>query len=211
MFDTTELILQPVPIAALRPTQITVGMREVRAKRNCWQKAAGERRAEFLGRHLIPVIRGPQNLNYLIDSHYIALALHEEGVDSVLTTVVRDLSKLELDTFWAFLDNRGWTRPFDEQGRRREYKEIPKSVNGLIDDPFRSLACELVRGLPLDAMLASEFLWADYLRRRIERKLVEDDFDRALEDARIFAKAEEANYLPGWCRNCAVNLPGTAP
>ncbi|MBC7636797.1 MAG: chromosome partitioning protein ParB, partial [Acetobacteraceae bacterium] len=32
MIDVREPILHPVPIADLRPTQITVGMREVAAK-----------------------------------------------------------------------------------------------------------------------------------------------------------------------------------
>jgi len=31
------------------------------------------------------------------------------------------------------------------------------------------------------------------------RKTLEKDFDAALRDALIFAKSQEANYLPGWC------------
>jgi hypothetical protein len=32
---------------------------------------------------------------------------------------------------------------FDDQGRRRDYADIPKVVTDLVDDPFRSLAGEL--------------------------------------------------------------------
>ena len=45
----------------------------------------------------------------------------------------------------------------------------------------------------------SEFLWADFMRRRMKRKLVEDDRDQALEQARHLSRSEDANYMPGWC------------
>ena len=99
------------------------------------------------------------------------------------------------------MDNRSWMHPFDAGGKRRNYKDIPRSVTGLVDDPFRSLAGELRRagGFAKDTTPFSEFLWADFLRRRMKRKLVERDFDRALEKAIALAKSEDANYLPGWC------------
>jgi hypothetical protein len=78
----------------------------------------------------------------VIDHHHLARALHEERVKNVLVTVIAKLTRLELDAFWFVLDNHNWMHPFDDQGRRRGYKDIPKSVTGLIDDPFRSLAGE---------------------------------------------------------------------
>jgi hypothetical protein len=95
----------------------------------------------------------------------------------------------------------GGATPVDDEGRRRRYEEIPKSIKDLIDDPFRSLASELrlVGGFAKGTTPYSEFLRADFLRRRIKRKTVDSDFRRALEQARKFAKSEDANYLPGWC------------
>ena len=71
----------------------------------------------------------------------------------------------------------------------------------LVDDPFRSLAGELRRagGYAKDTTPFSEFLWADFLRRRIKRKTVEVDFSHALEKALQLAKSHDAGYLPGWC------------
>jgi hypothetical protein len=200
MLHVREPMLTPVPIAELRPTQITVGMREVDAKRRQWKDKAKGKAEEFLGKHLIPVILGPKDRHYVIDHHHLARALHEEGVDGVLITVVANLTKLDRDAFWFNLDNRGWTHPFDDQGRRRDYKDIPKSVSELIDDPFRSLAGELRRagGYAKETTPFSEFLWADFLRRRIKRKAVEQDFDETLNEALSLAKSEEAGYLPGW-------------
>ncbi len=150
---------------------------------------------------MVPVILGPKSRYYLTDHHHLARALHDEGVASVLVTVIADLRQLELDAFWFVLDNRAWMHPFDDHGRRRDYDEIPKSVTDLVDDPFRSLAGGLryAGGYAKDTTPYSEFLWADYLRRRMKRSLVESDFDSALKQAVQLAKSEDAGYLPGWC------------
>jgi hypothetical protein len=196
-----EPILTPVEIADLRPTQITVGMREVLAKRKHWRDAGLKKGNQFLGKHMIPVILGPKHRHYVIDHHHLARALHDEGVKKVAVTVVANLSKLEGDAFWTVMDDRSWMHPFDDDGRRRPYHDIPKSVTDLVDDPFRSLAGELRRagGFAKDTTPFSEFLWADFLRRRMKRKLVERDFERAVEKALSLAKSPDADYLPGWC------------
>jgi hypothetical protein len=196
-----EPILKPVPIEELRPTQITVGMREVKAKRRRWRSIKGNKGGEYLGKHMIPVVLGPKERCYIIDHHHLTRALFDEGVKQVLVTVVSNLSRLEPEAFWFFLDNRAWMHPFDEQGKRRPPKDLPKSVAGLIDDPFRSLAGELRRagGFSKDTTPFSEFLWSDFLRRRITRKSVDENFDYALESALQLAKSKDANFLPGWC------------
>jgi hypothetical protein len=207
MVNVREPVLHPVPIVDLRPTQITVGMREVKEKRARWRAEGKKKAGEFLGKHMIPVILGPKDKHYVIDHHHLARALHDEGVKNVLVTVVANLSKLERDAFWIVLDNRSWMHPFDDQGRRRDYDDIPKSVSELVDDPFRSLAGELRRagGFAKDTTPFSEFLWADFLRRRLKRKNVENDFAHAMEKAMQLAKSEDAVYLPGWCGPHADN------
>jgi hypothetical protein len=137
----------------------------------------------------------------VIDHHHLARALHEEGVPHVSVTVVANLSKLDREAFWVVLDNRSWMHPFDDQGRRRDYADIPKSVAELVDDPFRSLAGELRRagGYAKDTTPFSEFLWADFMRRRMKRKEVDKDFEAALKHALELARGMDANYLPGWC------------
>ena len=201
MVTIREPLLQPTPIAELRPTQITVGMREVHAKQKLWKEQDGKKKGEFLGRHMIPVIRGPKGQYFVVDHHHLSLALHNEGVDSVLVTVIADLRMLAEDAFWVFLDNRSWVHPYDATGRRRSYDEIPRRITGLKDDPFRSLAGELRRsgGFAKDTTPFSEFRWADFLRRRIDRGTAKKDFEKAMKQAMKLAKGPEAHYLPGWC------------
>jgi len=71
MPDVREPLLHPVPITELRPTQITVGMREVKAKRKRWREEGDTKGAEFLGKHMIPVILGPKQRHYVIDHHHL--------------------------------------------------------------------------------------------------------------------------------------------
>jgi hypothetical protein len=201
MVAVRDPVLKPVAITDLRPTQITVGMREVSEKRKRWREMKTKKGEKFLGTHMIPVILGPKDRHYVIDHHHLALALYKEGQKEVLVAIVSNLSMLEPDAFWIVLDSRNWMHPFNDEGRRCSYTEIPKSVNKLKDDPFRSLAGELRRvgGFAKDTTPFSEFLWADFLRRRIKRKLVDNDFDHALETAMKLAKSQYAVYLPGWC------------
>ena len=194
-------LLHTVAIADLRPTQITVGMREVEQKRSDWRGLAPTKSAQFLGRHMIPVVRGPKGRLYVIDHHHLARALHEEGVTEVLISPVADLRALEKDEFWTFMDNRGWMHPFDTDGQRQPRTSLPKSVADLEDDPYRSLAGELrfAGGYAKDTTPFSEFLLADALRRRVDAKTAKNDFETALQKALEFAKSPDAGYLPGWC------------
>jgi len=196
-----EPIFTTTPIKELRPTQITVGLREVENKRQHWREKHGKEAGEFLGAHMIPVVLGPQERRYVTDHHHLALALRDEGVTEVATSVILDLSRLEPDAFWFVLDNHGLMHPFDERGRRKHYRDVPTSIDDLVDDPYRSLAGGLRRagGYAKDTTPFSEFLWADFLRRRIDRKDVEKHFERALASALELAKSADADYLPGWC------------
>ena len=200
MRSSREPILTPTRIASLRPTQITVGLREVERKRLQW-RSEGEGGGTFLGRHMIPVVLGPKRRPYVIDHHHLARALHDEGQSEVLTTVVADLHRLSMPAFWIFLDNRGWLHPFDANGERCDYSAIPKRIAKLVDDPFRSLAGAVreAGGYAKDATPFSEFIWADYFRRRIKRARLDDHYERSIAKAVELAHAHEAEFMPGWC------------
>lgn len=196
-----EPILQPVKVAELRPTQMTVGLREVDAKRREWRERSKRDGSEFLGKHMIPVLKGPRGRPYVIDHHHLARALLEEGVEDVAITVVADLSSLKKAEFWIFCDNHGWCHPYDDKGGRCGFDDIPEHIGELTDDPFRSLAGALRRagGYAKDVTPFSEFMWADFMRRRMKARRLKDDFDGALAEAMTLAKSEAAQHLPGWC------------
>jgi len=135
-----EPLLKPVPIKELRPTQMTVGYREVAEKRRRWKDFDAEKKRAYLGAHMIPTLLGPKKHHYMIDNHHLSRALFEEGVEHVLVTVVSDLHHLDKDAFWTVCDHKSWVHPYDAEGVRQDFKDIPKAIDDLKDDPFRSLA-----------------------------------------------------------------------
>ncbi len=201
MANAREPRVHPIPILSLRPTQMTVGMREVEEKRRRWRQYGSKKKQEdVLGKHMIPVVQGPDRRYYVVDHHHLARALHDEGVKNILVTVIGDLTMVSKGAFWGVMDNKRWVYPYDAKGERRHFKDLPKLISELKDDPFRSLAGELRRagGFAKDTTPFSEFLWADFLRRQMPRKAVEQDFGRAVEKALGLAKSKQAIYLPGW-------------
>jgi hypothetical protein len=164
MANVRDPILHPIAIRSLRPTQMTVGMREVKEKRERWREHKPKKRAELLGKHMIPVVLGPDGHHYVVDHHHLARALHDEGVKNILVTIIGDLTMVQREAFWGVMDNKRWVYPYDAKGERRHFRDLPKSVSELKDDPFRSLAGELRRagGFAKDTTPFSEFLWADF-------------------------------------------------
>jgi hypothetical protein len=199
--STHEPLLRPQPIAELKPTQITVGFHEVEEKRKRFREMNAASGDSFIGRHMIPSVLGPKKRHYIIDNHHLACALHREGVEAVLVTVVADLSALGKTSFWTFMDNKTWCHPYDAEGRRTDFDKIPASIDDLEDDPYRSLAGDLrhAGGYAKDMTPFSEFLWADFLRHRIKAKSIEKDYAKALARSVDLAKAPDAAFLPGWC------------
>ena len=193
--------INQIDIADLRPTQMTLGLREVEAKRREWRAAKADKRIEILGRHTVPTVLGPKGRFYVVDHHHLARALMEEGEKKLQVYILADLERLEKAVFWTLLDNSGWCHAYDHKGRRCELSDIPKSLADMADDPYRSLAGQLRRsgGCAKTDKPFAEFIWADFLRRRIDSDQVEKDFADALTKALELARGQDARYLPGWC------------
>ena len=190
-----------IEIAQLRPTQMTLGLREVAAKRREWREAKAGKRMNILGRHAVPTVLGPKGRYYVVDHHHLARALLEEGEKTLQIYILADLEQLEKAAFWTLLDNSGWCHAYDHKGRRCELSDLPKSLADMADDPFRSLAGQLRRsgGFAKTDKPFAEFIWADFLRRRVDLEQVEKDFADALTKALELARSQDARYLPGWC------------
>ena len=145
MSGPREPKVHPIRILDLRPTQMTVGMREVKEKRKRFSEQDEKKQSKTIGKHMIPVVVGPDKRYYVVDHHHMARALHEEGIKDILVTVIGDLRMVERDAFWGVMDNKRWVYPYDVKGERRHFKDLPKSIKDLKDDPYRSLAGELRR------------------------------------------------------------------
>jgi hypothetical protein len=201
MFDgmSREPRIHRVRIADLHPTQITIGLREVAAKRATWRAMSARDRIKFLDAHIVPVVQGPRRA-YLIDHHHLARALKEEGHDHVWALERADFSRCGEAEFWSLMDHRAWVHPYDADGLRQAMDAIPRKISKLVDDPYRSVAAEVRErgGFAKESAPFEEFQWADFFRRRIPARLVKKDFDGALRDALALAHDPVAQHLPGW-------------
>ena len=189
-----------IAIADLRPTQLTVGYREVAAKRAEWRGLPKAGRAKFLDGHVVPVVVGPKGRPFVVDHHHLARALADEGRDSIFAGHLADFSALAKAEFWMVMEHRKWVYPFDADGQRQPFEAIPKSIEALADDPWRSLAGAIrdLGGYAKENEPFAEFLWADFLRRRIDPALLAGDFDAAVAAALRLAHLPAAAHLPGW-------------
>ena len=192
--------LTDVRLDRLHPTQITVGKLEVALKRKQWSEMSKKARAQALSSHWFPAVLGPEDKYFIVDHHHFGLALMEEGVKTASVMQLKDLSWLDPSKFWGAMDHHRWVHPFDRNGVRRDYTDVPFHLTHLHDDPYRSLAGELRRcgGYAKDATPFSEFLWADFFRPLIASDLIEHDFSKALAKAKKLARTQQARYLPGW-------------
>lgn len=198
--SSIEPVLQPVPLRDLRPTQITVGLREMQRKARAWRERRRNEDGAWLGQHMIPCVEGPGGHWWLIDHHHLALALLEEGVEDVLVSVVARLSHLPKRRFFTVMDCHNWLHLYDAEGKRRDLDDLPRHLHKMIDDPFRSLAGEVRRagGYAKSSTPYSEFLWADFLRERLRRRQAESGSPKILAQAVDLARSSEAAYLPGF-------------
>jgi len=192
--------LHTVPLKQLRPTQMTVGFREVRAKQEEWAALGKKKRIAAMAEEFFPAVMGPRNAYYILDHHHSAVALDREGAKDVRVGIVKDLSALGTEAFWVYLDHLSWVHPYDKDGRRRPLKEMPGTLSGLRDDPYRSLA-GAVRdrgGFAKSDAPFLEFLWTNYLRATVKAKAVKSHFDKTVAQALKLAHSHDAQYLPGW-------------
>ncbi|WP_179403657.1 ParB-like protein [Burkholderia guangdongensis] len=196
----TDVHLIPVRLDTLRPTQMTVGYREVKAKRKHWKALDKKARKAAIESHWFPAVLGPGGQHFITDHHHLGLALIEEGESDVNAMLIKDLSWLDETIFWRMMEHNQWVHPFGADGSRRDYAKLPKLLTGLEDDPYRSLAGELrgAGGYAKDATPFSEFLWADFLRQRVTLDAIRKNFDKALQTALSHAHEQDARYLPGW-------------
>ena len=74
--------LHEVEIHRLRPTQITVGMIEVRDKRDHLLSLKKHEQRDFMAAHPTPAVWGPDGRLYITDHHHLGRAASEADVDT---------------------------------------------------------------------------------------------------------------------------------
>ena len=192
--------IQETLLRQLLPTQLTVGMIEVREKAKHLAALKPKDQQAFLADHAMPVVSGPGGRHYITDHHHLARAALDAGIDSGFLSLQADLSSCRVDEFWREMDRNLWVHPLDENGVRHHYSLIPTELKKLIDDVYRSLAASVrnTGGYDKTPLPFAEFVWADFFRRNIAIEDVRANFDAAVESAIPLARSQRASRLPGY-------------
>jgi hypothetical protein len=195
--------LLEVPIAALQPTQMCVGLAEVRSRQRDFRAESGRQRRDYLGSKPVPLVRDATGALWMVDRHHRLRALIElDPAATAFGYLVLELDSHDRAQALAALQQRGWLYLHDGRGLGPlAPAALPTSLTGLQDDPYRSLVWKLKQeGVVAPAPLIPfhEFRWGAWLRRRPLPPFSSERLDPALPTARALARSAAAAHLAGW-------------
>ena len=193
---------QSIQLSRLRPTQLSVGMREVKLKRRRLRKLERQpvELVNFILEMPIRVVLGPANKVYVIDHHHLALALRREKFESAPMEIDADFSRLMPRAFWKKMQAKGFLHLVNAKGAPKPLSRLPRRLEDLKDDPYRSLAgfVRAAGGYQKTSEPFAEFKWADFFRTQIGAKSIHNRFTRCVKKAVRLARSASAAKLPGY-------------
>ncbi|MGB6604599.1 MAG: ParB-like protein [Steroidobacteraceae bacterium] len=203
--------LHEVEIHRLRPTQVTVGLIEVRDKRARLDALKKKEQRDFMEAHPIPGVWGPDGKLYITDHHHLGRAASEANVETGFFFIEGDFSKCPIAQFWPKMSQNQWAHPVDRNGKPCGFESIPDHLEKLIDDPYRSLAGYVrdAGGYDKTPTAFAEFQWADFFRPRVRIGPTRADFNNCVPGAVKLAASPEAAKLPGYKGPAAKATSGT--
>ena len=195
--------LLEVPLAALQPTQMCVGMAEIRSRQLDFAKDTPEERRRYLRKKPTPLVRSASGELWMVDRHHRQRGLMElDPAATAFGYVVLQLEVQERHLVLEELHRRGWLYLYDGRGLGPlSPAALPAQLTGTLDDPYRSLVWRLKReGVVAPAPLIPfhEFRWGAWLRSRTLPPFSSDRLEPALPAARTLARSAAAEHLAGW-------------
>jgi hypothetical protein len=176
-------------------------MREIDVRAEKLSKMGHEEFHGYVRDRKVPVVLAPRDRVYLVDHHHLTRAAWEAGRKEMPVEVVADLAKHSLPDFWRVMDEKHWVHLYDQFGHGpRDPIDLPESVRGLADDPYRSVAWAVKEqgGYKKTDVVFSEFTWAEFFRKNLKIHPVFDDWDRAVKLAMDLAGSPACSKLPGY-------------
>ena len=139
--------LLEVPLAVLRPTQMCVGMAEIRSRHNDFAKDSAEERRRYLRQKPTPLVRSQAGDLWMVDRHHRLRGLMEQDPGATaFGYVALDLPLRDPHDVLDALHQRGWLYLFDGRGLGPlPPSALPARLTDTQDDPYRSLVWKLKR------------------------------------------------------------------
>ncbi len=195
--------LLEVAVADLHPTQLCVGLAEVRSRQVDFSQESSAQRRRYLGGKPVPLVRNPEGRLWMMDRHHRLRALVEIDPQAIaFGYVVLESSGPDRLAVLEELRQRGWLYLYDGRGQGPQPVEaMPERLHDLQDDPYRSLVWKLKKeGLIEAAPLIPfhEFRWGAWLRTRSLPPFSSSQLEPALPAARALVCSQAASGLAGW-------------
>jgi hypothetical protein len=189
-------------LTSLRPLQGAVGMVEVQHKADKIKKNLGKEE-DKLAADPIKVVRGPGGQLFVTDHHHGARAWLLAGYPSGVCSIERDLSSADPEKFWSQLKDLKKVHLENKDGLAIVPDALPKSLEQLPDDPYRSLAWMVRKddGFCRERMEQkefAEFIWADFMRDKFPAAEVAAAPQKLRKAAVELARSPAAAGLPGY-------------
>ncbi|MBI4404737.1 MAG: chromosome partitioning protein ParB [Deltaproteobacteria bacterium] len=190
-----------VDVLTLRPSQFSVGLREVAAKQEKLEELDKDEQRDYLLDHPVPVVIGPCRILHMLDRHHLSRALWQAGIGKIPISIEQDWSSLDEIEFWSRMKNNKWVYLYDQLGVGPHNPSLlPENVATIADDPYRSLAWSVREegGFEKVPELFAEFAWANFFRSRIRPWNNDQGYRKAVKRGLELADSDEASYLPGY-------------
>jgi hypothetical protein len=200
--DPDQPLVQ-VPIAQLQPTQMCVGLAEVRSRQLDFSEESGDQRRRYLRSKPVPLVRNASGLFWMMDRHHRLRGLIELAPDSIaFGYIALEVNSDDRALVLGELERRGWLYLYDGRGLGPlPASALPSSLHGLQDDPYRSLVWKLKKEgciEPEPLIPFHEFRWGAWLRSRSLPPFSSTHLDPALPAARALVRSQAASHLAGW-------------
>jgi hypothetical protein len=200
--DKDSELLQ-VAIADLHPTQMCVGLAEVRSRQIDFSQESSKQRQRYLRGKPVPLARNGSGELWMVDRHHRLRGLIELDPEAqAFGYVVLQLDSPDRHVMLEELRERGWLYLHDGRGLGPlAPSALPQRLTGLQDDPYRSLVWKLKKeGMiePVPLIPFHEFRWGAWLRRRPLPPFSSSRLEPALPAARALVRSSAASHLAGW-------------
>jgi hypothetical protein len=202
-------------VRQLHPTQMSIGQIAVDAKAEKLAKKSQDKLVKYLekAKHHEPVIVGPAKNSssiiafYITDHHHLARALLKIGRENAYCDIKLDLRDLSYPQFLERLEKDKKLYAIDAHGNPQPATSLPDSIEGLEDDPYRSLAGAVRDACGFAKQDADfvEFSWAQFFRMQapphtgtpITPEQIRSNISAAVKLALPLATSPASAKLPG--------------
>lgn len=196
-----------VTFEQIHPTQFVLGNLSIQSKTKKIELMYKEGKIEkYLQKKYAPAVIGPNGLYYILDRHHTSYSI----LNSKISTRYKKLY-IKVMHNWSRLSNNEFSKKMianklvwlkDENHKDRKFSELPKHINNLGDDPYRSLAWSVRKkgGFKKTAISFQEFYWGMFFKNQgIELRSSDENAVKAvLNQALKLAKSPAASNLPGY-------------